>query len=480
MTLNPEVCYQALLSLDPRFDGKFFVGVTSTRIYCRPVCTARKPHSENCTYYPSAAAAEQAGYRPCLRCRPELAPGNAHIEAHSQLASAAASRIEDGVLDRIGLKSLAEEFHVSERQLRRVIKAEFGVSPVELAQTNRLLTAKRLLTDTNLPVIEVAFASGFNSLRRFNALFMERYRLSPTNLRKNRESVGIPEVLTGELAYRPPMDWQTLLAYLKRWAASGVESIEDNCYLRTINIDGHSGWLSVEPLEQKATLKVRLSAGLAHFFLPVMARLKRLFDLSAHPQLIATCLGDLAAGNPGLRIPGAFDGFEMAVHAVLSQQVSTAAARQLMKRLVNAFGQSIETPYHQLDRIFPTPHKFSHISLGDLAGLGMYRSKAQAILGIASALDQKILVLDPGGDVDQTLDQLKTIPGVGEWTAQYIAMRALAWPDAFPPTDLCLLKATGLTSPSQLRKMAEAWRPWRAYAAMHLWDQCRLLELKKE
>lgn len=468
-TLNPDNCYQALLARDSRFDGVFFVGVATTGIYCRPVCTVKAPRRENCTFYPSAAAAERAGYRPCLRCRPELAPGNARIDAIGRLAAAAADRIEDGALTEQRVEELATEMGVSDRHLRRVIQREFGVSPVELAQTQRLLLAKRLLTDTDLPITEVAFASGFSSLRRFNALFKTRYRLNPTQLRKNREAIASPETLVCEVAYRPPLEWNALLNFLVGRDACGAEVIEGERYLRTVAFGKQRGWIVVTPSLKKTALRVELSASLAPKLLPTLARVKRLFDLSAEPQQIAAHLGDLAAARPGLRVPGAFDGFEMAVGAVLGQQVSVKAAFTLATRFATAFGEPIVTPFPKLTHLTPTAERVAAAIPQVLTSLGILPSRANAILALAREVAEGRLTLEPGADVERTMAQLRQLPGIGEWTAQYVAMRALSWPDAFPHTDLILMKALGEKSPKRILEIAEAWRPWRAYAAMHLW-----------
>jgi len=469
MKLDAEVCYQALLTRDARFDGAFFVGVATTRIYCRPVCPAKTPRRENCTFYPSAAAAERAGYRPCLRCRPELAPGNAQIDAVSRLAAAAASRIEDGALTEGSVGELAAELGVSDRHLRRVIESEFGVSPIELAQTQRLLLAKRLLTDTSLPVTEVAFASGFSSLRRFNALFRERYRLNPTDLRRARALALPPERLLCEVAYRPPLDWAALLEFLAARSARGVEVIDGDRYLRTVAVGKHRGWIAVEPSTKKHTLRVELSASLVPALLPALARVKRLFDLAAEPRQIAAHLGPVAAARPGIRVPGAIDGFELAARAILGQQISVRAATTLAGRFAAAFGEPIETPFETLTHLAPTAERVAGANGEEIATLGIVASRASSLLALAKAVAEQRVRLEPGADVAETMARLKAVPGIGEWTAQYVAMRALTWPDAFPHTDLGIVKALGERDPKRALQIAEAWRPWRSYAAMHLW-----------
>jgi AraC family transcriptional regulator, regulatory protein of adaptative response / DNA-3-methyladenine glycosylase II len=474
MTLDPQICYRALKARDARFDGRFFVAVSSTGIYCRPVCTVKPPKRENCRFYPSAAASEAAGYRPCLRCRPELAPGNSSVDASSRLAQAAASLMEDSTLDEAGLDSIAEQLGISDRHLRRAFGAEFGVSPVQYAQTQRLLLAKRLLTDTALPLTEVAFASGFGSVRRFNALLKQRYRLQPGQLRRHASASGAADVLRFELSFRPPYDWPALSAFLGARAVAGVESVEGNCYRRTVRIGAggkeHRGWIEVAPSQKKPALRVTVSASLARTLPPVLSRIKALMDLCCHPEEVAQALGAMAKRHPGLRVPGAFDGLEVAVRAILGQQVSVAAARTVAGRFAAAFGETIETPFARLATVFPTAQQIADLPHGPIARLGMPGARARTIVALARAVADGELVLMPNADVEATLGRLRALPGVGEWTAQYIAMRALAWPDAFPHTDFGVMKALCETDARRVLAAGEAWRPWRAYAVMHLWQ----------
>jgi AraC family transcriptional regulator of adaptative response / DNA-3-methyladenine glycosylase II len=476
--LDSRICYRALKARDARFDGRFFVAVSSTRIYCRPVCTVKPPKRENCRFFPSAAAAEAGGYRPCLRCRPELAPGNASVDATSRLAQAAASMMEDRTLDQEGLDTLAGRLGITDRHLRRAFGAEFGVSPVEFAQTQKLLLAKRLLTDTALPVTEVAFASGFGSVRRFNALFKQRYRLRPGQLRAPLRGAApvaaVADVLKFELSFRPPFDWPAVSVFLGARAIAGVEAVEGGCYRRTVRIpiDGkeHTGWIAIEMSPKKPTLRVAVSASLAKALPPVLSRVKALMDLACHPAEVAQALGALAKHHPGLRVPGAFDGFEMAVRAILGQQVTVAGARTVAGRFAAAFGDSIETPFDSLTTLFPTAKRIAALSPGSIARLGMPGARARTVVGLARAVADGRLALVPNADIEATLATLRALPGVGEWTAQYIAMRALSWPDAFPHTDLGVMKALGETGARLVLAAGEAWRPWRAYAVMHLWQ----------
>jgi AraC family transcriptional regulator of adaptative response / DNA-3-methyladenine glycosylase II len=487
MTLDSHTCYRALKARDARFDGRFFVAVSSTRIYCRPVCTVKPPKRENCRFYPSAAAAESGGYRPCLRCRPELAPGNASVDATSRLAQAAASLLEDRTLDEEGLDAVATRLGITDRHLRRAFGAEFGVSPVEFAQTQRLLLAKRLLTDTALPVTEIAFASGFGSLRRFNALFKQRYRLQPSQLRRHMKvngtaigtGIGAPasDALNFELSFRPPYDWPAVSAFLGARTIAGVESVEAGRYRRTASIalagKTHQGWIEVSPSPKKPALRVTVSASLAKALPPVLSRVKALMDLACHPAEVALALGLLARKHPGLRVPGAFDGFEVAVRAILGQQVSVAAARTVAGRFAAEFGEPLVTPFSSLRGIFPTAVRIAELPYGRVARLGLPGARARTVIALAHAVAGGDIVLMPNADIEATLDKLRALPGVGEWTAQYIAMRALAWPDAFPHTDLGVMKALGKTNARQVLAAGEAWRPWRAYAVMHLWQSLR-------
>ena len=473
MLLNEDQCYRALVTHDARFDGRFFVGVRTTRIYCRPVCTARTPLRRNCRFFPSAAAAETEGFRPCLRCRPELAPGHAAVDAASRLAQAAAGMIEDGRLVDSSLDGLARALGVTDRHLRRVFQQEFGVSPVEYAQTQRLLLAKRLLTDTNLAVIDVAMASGFASLRRFNALFRTRYRMTPGDLRRGAITRAPGEHLVFTLAYRPPYDWDAMLAFLAARAIEGVETVERGRYWRTVRVPARSGeatgWICVERAPRRSSLRVTASPALARALPALLARVKQLFDLGCRPDDIAQALGELAEPRPGLRVPGSVDGFETAVRAIIGQQVSVKAATRICARFAKAFGESIETPALALTTVFPAARAIAALEPADVAAHGIVFARARAIVALAREIVAGRLRLDPSADIDATLARLQELPGVGPWTAHYVAMRALGWPDAFPHPDVGVLNALAKTTPKRALATAERWRPWRAYAVMHLW-----------
>ncbi|MDF0666011.1 MAG: AlkA N-terminal domain-containing protein [Nitrospira sp.] len=475
MMLDSATCYRALRARDARFDGRFFVAVSSTRIYCRPVCTVRQPKIENCRFYRSAAAAEVSGYRPCLRCRPELAPGNASVNATTRVAQAAAGLIEDRAIDSDGLVGVASSLGITDRHLRRVFGAEFGVSPVEFAQTQRLLLAKRLLTDTSLPITEVAFTSGFGSLRRFNALFKQRYRLQPGQLRRlvNGKATPVTDTLSFELSFRPPYDWPAMRTFLGARTIVGVEMLDDSRYRRTVRVTAEGkdylGWVEIGLSLKNPALHLLVSSSLARVLPPLLGRIKTLMDLSCNPTEVAGVLGELAQRRPGIRVPGAFDGFEVAVRAVIGQQVTVAAARTIVGRLAAALGDPIETPFETLTTIFPSAACMAGMGVDRIARLGMPTARARTVITLARAVADGDLVLAPHSDLDATLERLRTLPGVGEWTAQYIAMRALAWPDAFPHTDLGVMKALKEKNARRVLEAGEAWRPWRAYAVMQLW-----------
>lgn len=469
MELESEQYYQALLSRDERFDGLFFVAVQTTKIYCRPVCRVKPALEKNCTFYHSAAAAEQDGFRPCLKCRPELAPGFSLNESVSRLAALAYQHIEEGVLNNGSVADLADDLGVSERHLRRALRHEFGVSPVQLAQTQRLHLAKRLLTDTQLPVSDVAFASGFQSLRRFNALLKNRYRLSPSEIRKTTAKTS-NGALVSSLAYRPPFAWSDILDFLRERACSGVELVSDHSYQRTVAIDGHRGTIEVTNRPEKNQLQVSVSLSLAPVLLQVLSKVKRLFDLNAEPDLIAQRLKGLAEKNPGLRLPGAFDGFEIALRAIVAQQISVKAATTLCARLMTTFGENFETDIEGLDKLSLKAEQIAHADFSDIINLGITRARAKYILEFSQAVASQKIRLEPDIHISRQITELKQISGIGEWTAQYIAMRALAWPDAFLHTDLGIYKALKTRNKKEILEKAESWRPWRGYANMHLWQ----------
>lgn len=475
MELDNDTCYRALVARDERFDGVFFVAVKSTGIYCRPVCSARTPARKQCAFYPRAVEAERDGFRACFRCRPELAPGTSPVEAVPRLVEAAVARIEAGFLNQGSIDDLAGELGVTARHLRRAFTAELGVSPVALAQARRMGFAKRLLQDTGLSMAEVAFASGFASVRRFNALFRERFGRPPSALRRERAATGGDTILL-RLDYRPPLDWPALLGFLEARAIPGVESVRDGVYRRTIRAGARTGWVSVRADQDRPALRAEVSASLAGALMPLAARLRGLFDLDAQPHAIATqlgadpTLGPRVARRPGLRVPGAVDGFETTARAILGQQVSVRAATTVSGRLAAELGEPIPTPYPELRRLSPTPAALASAGVDRLAGLGMPGARARSLMALARAVHDGEPRLQRHVDIAGAVEALQALPGIGDWTAQYVAMRVLGWPDAFPAGDLVLRRALGDIPAREVRARAEAWRPWRAYAAMHLWQ----------
>lgn len=567
MPLDRPSCYRALTARDARFDGVFFVGVTSTRIYCRPVCRAKTPREGNCRFFSNAAAAERAGFRPCLRCRPELAPGNAPVDAGMVLAERAARAIAAGALNGASVETLADSLGVTGRHLRRAVVQHLGVSPIDLATTHRLLLAKRLLHESTLPVGQVAFAAGFDSLRRFNAAFKARYRLTPAALRREADEGGAHVVagaragaLSGARArtaafthagarafttastrrvakatapnaeqdilaagdgmdaeraaaddlvlaldYRPPLHWDSLVAFLAARATPGAECVEQGRYAATVRL--HAVLPSAESapamrerlreivghvvVEMRAdegrrprgatpntagrgTIVARISPSLVPVLMPLLARLRDLLDLDANPDVIARHLVragvvENAAAFAGVRIPGTLDGFALAVRAILGQQVSVRGATTVMGRLVERFGEPYAGSHASLTRLMPTAARLASVTTGDIATLGMPSARADAVIALARAVVAGDVTLTPGADASRVIKALTALPGIGDWTAHYIAMRALRWPDAFPANDLVLRRAAGNLTAAQLLKRAEPWRPWRAYAAMHLW-----------
>ncbi|HLA36611.1 MAG TPA: AlkA N-terminal domain-containing protein [Rhodocyclaceae bacterium] len=473
MTTDATTLYAALLARDRRFDGRFYVGVSSTGIYCRPICRVRTPLAANCRFFAHAAAAEAAGFRPCLRCRPELAPGLAAIDASSRLAWAAAQRIEAGQLDDDGLTGLAARLGIGERHLRRIFGETFGVTPVAYAQTQRRLLAKRLLADTNLTITEVALAAGFGSLRRFNTLFRSHYGLTPSALRRESLPTNASDGLQCELAYRPPFDWPRLLRFLAARCIAGVEEVDGECYRRSVALataDGlYTGWIALRWSPQREAVVASVAPSLARVLPAVLAGVRRLADLCCEPQIVAAALGALAADAPGLRAPGAFDGFEMSVRAVVGQQVTVKAAHTLAGRFAAAFGERIETPFAAIERLFPSAQRVCALGVEEIAALGIVRQRATAILALAREVADGRLDLGPTANIAATVAQLEALPGIGRWTAQYIALRALNWPDAWPSGDVALIKSLGVATARAADTQAEAWRPWRSYATMHLW-----------
>jgi AraC family transcriptional regulator of adaptative response / DNA-3-methyladenine glycosylase II len=485
LALRADVFARALDARDARFDGVFFVGITTTRIYCRPVCPARVAYQDHRRFFRSAAAAERAGFRPCMRCRPELAPGLALMDAVPRLARAAAHRIAAGALNGRTVAELARDLGVGERHLRRALEREIGVSPLELAQTHRLLLAKQLLADTRLAVTRVAYSSGFQSLRRFNAAFRERYRMAPSAVRRrfragNEGRAMLPEdaPLHLSLAYRAPFAWDALLAFLRRDAIDGVEIVDGRRYARTIQINGLSGFVAIEDAAPKVNaLRVAVSPSLVPTLMPLLARLRQLFDLDAEPtvidaHLVESGLGAFVARRPGVRIPGAIDGFDVALRALLRGRARAGrrkSSNDSASRVAWALGDPIETGIPALSRLAPNAARIAEAGASRLEALGIPRIRANAAVAVARLVADGKLRLEPGIDVTATRRALTEIPGVGDQVATTIVMRALYWPDAFPITGRALQRAARVSTPSQLRAQGDRWRPWRAYATLHLW-----------
>ncbi|CAN5784298.1 AlkA N-terminal domain-containing protein [soil metagenome] len=475
--------YRAVLAKDSRFDGVFFTGVKTTGIYCRPVCSAKTPHATSCVFYTSAAAAEAAGFRPCLRCRPELAP----YALQQNLAYGIWQKIVAGALNEGSLEDLSSQVGLSSRQLRRVLVEQFGVTPIELAQTQRLLFAKKLLQETRLPMAELAYAAGFGSVRRFNSLFEQRYKMTPGSVRRSAPESG--DALVLRLAYRPPYAWDALLAYLKGRAMLGLEAVEGDlaeeadqaAYVRSVQLDGKTGWIRVTHLPHSQQLALQVAPGLSSVLMPLLAKVRSQFDLEANPAVIQAHLASDAllaaqiARTPGVRVPGAFDHFELAIRAVLGQQVSVAGATTVAGRLVQKFGVAMSTPFAGVSRHFPSPALLAQTPLADIAQIGLPKTRAATIQNLARFTVEGGLQRVPGSSHEQMVAQLKTVAGIGEWTAQYIALRALRFPDAFPAGDLGLQKAAASVpeqrlTEKQLLLRAQSWSPWRAYAALLLWQ----------
>ncbi|HEY2386454.1 MAG TPA: AlkA N-terminal domain-containing protein [Candidatus Binatia bacterium] len=483
-TLDRDVCYRAIRTRDARFDGKLLTAVLTTGIYCRPICPARTPKLENVVFYASAAAAQEAGFRPCLRCRPESSPELAAWRGTSNTVSRALTLIADGALDggERDVGGLAARLGIGERQLRRLFQQHLGASPIAVAQTRRVLFAKQLIHETRMRMIDVALASGFGSLRRFNDTFHRLYDRPPSSLRRLSPSpeAGAGAAITVRLSYAPPYDWAAMIAFLAARAVPGVEIVEPRRYRRTIELDGQHGTIDVAPVTGANAVAATIRFPNVRALPSIIRRIRRLFDLTADIRSIAAHLAEdpllapLVRARPGLRVPGAWDGFELAIRAILGQQITVAAARQLAVKLVAAHGEpfapaaSGDAP--ALSAVFPRAERLAG---ANLARLGMPRARATALSSLAAAAVADARLFSAEQDLECSVARLRDLPGVGEWTAQYIALRALHEPDAFPAGDIGILRAlaTGDERPTAAAALAraEAWRPWRAYAAQHLW-----------
>ncbi len=479
MDLDADACYRAICTRDTRFDGILFGGVKTTGIYCRPICPARTPKRENVLFFWSAAAAQAAGFRPCLRCRPETAPELAAWNGTSNSVSRALALIELGALDHAGVDALAARLGIGERQLRRLFNQHLGASPVSVAQTRRVLLAKQLIHETGLSMTEIAMASGFGSIRRFNEVFRTLFDRPPHLLRRATgpaaSSAGVVTIL---VRYRPPYDWPAMLAFLEARSVQGLEIVESGEYRRAVEIDGSQGVVSVRPHQGNA-LRAEIRFPKISKLPAIIARLRRVFDLAADPQAIAAQLAQDAVlaprvlARPGLRVPGAWDGFELAVRAVLGQQIAVSSARTLASRLVAHHGDRVDPRLADtgLTHVFPRPGRLAR---ADLTALGIPKARAASLAALAAAVESDPGLLAMSGSLETAIARLRQLPGIGEWTAQYIAMRVLREPDAFPAADIGLLGAMAerrgrRPTPEALLVRAERWRPWRAYAAQYLW-----------
>ncbi|NLC97250.1 MAG: DNA-3-methyladenine glycosylase 2 family protein [Erysipelotrichaceae bacterium] len=482
--MDSDSLYAAYKSKDPRFDGRFFIGVSSTRIYCRPICRARTAKQKNCTFYLTAAEAEQSGYRPCLLCRPELAPGPSITDANNVLAYKSARMLIENCDSNQTLDELAMRLGCTDRHLQRIFKTEYNVFPMQYLQTCRLLLAKNLLTDTSLPIVDIAMTVGFGSLQRFNDLFKTHYKLSPSLLRKkiSKEKNQTKDLIL-ELGYRPPYRFEEILSFLAARAIPGVEVIKDMQYMRTVRlIDSNKnpvyGWIKVGNIPEKNALSVTLSETLLIVLPQVLVRVSRLFDLNCDPEIVHNALSSMKDIRPnistfGIRLPGCFNTFEMAVRAVLGQQITVKAANTLAGRLVVTFGMQVKTNIQGLTHVFPSPKDFLELDKpieNYLGPLGIIKSRARTIYELSKVMEQGSINFEFCCRPEDEIEKLLKIPGIGKWTANYIAMRTMEWTDAFLETDVGIKKALYPRLAKEMLAIAEQWRPWRSYATIILWN----------
>jgi AraC family transcriptional regulator of adaptative response / DNA-3-methyladenine glycosylase II len=462
MQLDHAACERARLTRDVRYDGRFFIAVTSTKIYCRPICPAPTAKAKNVRYYPSAAAAAEDGFRPCLRCRPEASPGTPAWEGAASTVTRGLKLIAESALDEAGVDRLAERLGMGSRHLRRLFLKHLGAAPIAVAQTRRVHFAKKLIDESSLSMTEIALASGFNSVRRFNATFQNLYGRSPSELR--RLSRGLREPAERDryrfrLDYRPPLDWASLVDFLGSRAIPGVESVADGEYRRNISLQGESGSIAVRQVRGKPWLELDIQFPDPRALLRIVERVRRIFDLQADPAQVERqfrqdpILLPLMQAHPGLRVPGCWDGFELAVRAILGQQVSVKGASTLAGRIAKEFGQPVPGGF-----LFPDA---ATLASADLRVIRLTQKRARAIGELARAVVEGAVVLDGSLSAVELEEQMVAIGGIGPWTAQYVAMR-LGEPDAFPASDLYLREHAAASA---------EWRPWRAYAAMYLWKR---------
>ena len=474
MTLDWQVCSRARLSRDPRFDGKFLIGVRGSKVYCRPICPAPTAKEKNVRYFPTAAAAEEAGFRPCLRCRPECSPGTPAWLGTSNTVSRALRLIAESGLEDGGIENLAERLGVGARHLRRLFLRHLGAPPSAVAQTRRLQFAKKLIDETCPPMGEVALASGFGCVRSFNAAIRKTYKRTPTEIRRLvRQANFQPENhYVFHLRFRPPYHWKGRLAFLAARATPGVEVVELDHYCRSICLNGCQGCFEVSLNEGQNALAVRVQIGDPHSLYTIIERIRGMFDLNADWAAIAQTLGtdpaltDRINAEPGLRVPGCWDGFELTIRAILGQQVTVKGATTLAGRIARTFGQRFSGT-DGLTHLFPTPEVLAEARL---TGVGLTERRAQTIRALARSVCNRHICFEKIIDGDDFLARLGEVPGIGKWTSQYVAMRVLGEPDAFPSGDVGLLRALGAGSSQEMQMRAEAWRPWQAYASMYLWS----------
>lgn len=477
MLLDEERCWQAAKAQDPRFDGWIFCAVTSTGIYCRPSCPARTPKREHLRFYSTAAAAQAAGFRACKRCRPDATPGSPDWDTRSDLVGRAMRLIADGVVDRDGVTGLARRLGYTERHVHRQLVSVVGVGPLALARAQRAQIARILLETTAVAITEVAFAAGFQSVRQFNATIRDIFALSPRELRaRTRRHGRSPEsgAIGLRLPYRSPLDATGLIAYLAWRAVRGVEEVVDGAYRRSLRLPRGAGAVELRPadgwVQARFWLEDLSDLGVA------VQRSRALFDLDCDPHAVAEALGDdpilgaLVRAVPGHRVAGHVDGSELAVRAVLGQQVSLASAATHAARLVTAYGEPLKRPLGGVTHLFPSAAALAGAEPGSLA---MPRARRDAVIGLARAVAEGELVIDSGTDRDETVRRLRAMPGIGPWTTSYVAMRALRDPDAFMPSDLGVLHALEQlgepATPAAAQRLGERWRPYRAYALQYLW-----------
>lgn len=468
MKLDWQVCSRARLSRDPRFDGKFFIGVRSTKIYCRPICPVPTVKEKNVRYYPTAAAAAEDGFRPCLRCRPECSPGTPAWLGTSNTVSRALRLIGESGLEDGGMEGLADRLGVSSRHLRRLFIQHLGAPPSAVAKTRRLHFAKRLLDETGLSMTDVAFASGFGCVRRFNAVIRKTYNRTPTQIRSRQKADKPADHYLFQLRFRPPYHWQGMLAFFAAHATPGVEAVDLSGYRRSISVNGSHGYFEVSLDEEQDALAVRVQIADPNMLYLIIERIRRMFDLNADWAAITQSLGtdpELASqigAEPGLRVPGCWNGFELTVRAILDQGIAVKKAAALAGRIAKSFGQTISDAA-DLTHLFPTPEILADAKL---EGLGLTEKQAATIRSLSRAVCDGQIRFERIVDSDAFLTQLREITGIDFWTAQYLAMRALGEPDAFPIGNL--IRALGLKNSHELEKRAEIWRPWRSYASMYL------------